>query len=316
MSSLSSNSSAPTGDEDIASGSPFVDMVPTHANYAYMMKTIAHYEVFLVHGTLNPTKLHWFLLVKMKDSYLPHITFEVTTRNMTDLVQTTRNVRPDGVWKGLLSKDPEKIDICIGTLHNICCLADEVVAEMGPYNLTRCNCQNFCNQLLIKMKIRKDPFPTTFGEAEPGDGIERTFDRFSVVLRKAIDTAVNIAPEAVVAAGATALSEIVGAPTPQFPDSLRNLKPMYTIVKPLAPKWKEIGMKIITSEEALNRIETENGGNPLHCLREMLRGYLLDVDSYDTLADAIEEYNQPNISEKIRKLSPVADGQVHQQIIN
>jgi hypothetical protein len=281
-------------------------MVPTHATgYVNMMNATAHYEVLLVHGTRNPSKLHWLLLVKMKESDLPHITFEVTTKNMTDLIQTTRNVRPDGTWIDILSKDPEKIDIYVGSLHGICRLADEVVKEMGTYSLTRRNCQHFCNLLLIKMKIRTTPFPTTFGTdtAEPDDA-RSTFDCFSVVLQSVIDTAIDIAPNAVVA-GTTALAKIVGAPTPHTPDPLSNLKPMYRILKPLAPKWKEIGGEIIINKEALNKIEIEQGGNQLHCLREMLREYLLDpeVDSFETLADAVAVYNS-TMSEKIHQLTP------------
>jgi hypothetical protein len=209
----------------------------------------------------------------MKESDLPHITFEVTTKNMTDLIQTTCNVRPDGVWSRLLSKNPERIDTYIGTLHNICCLADEVVADMGTYvySLTRRNCQHFCNKLLIKMKIRTTPFPTTLGAdiAEPDDA-RSTFDRFNVVLQNVIDTAIDIAPNAV-AAGTTALAEFVGAPgpTPHTPDSLSNLKRMYNILNPLAPNWKEIGREITTNEETLNKIENDQQGNQLHCLREM-----------------------------------------------
>ena len=72
--------SSSTGNDainDVNSGCPFVEMIQEHTNYGFLLRLSTHYEIKLVHGTT--TNLHWYVLVKMKDSDLPHITFEVTT---------------------------------------------------------------------------------------------------------------------------------------------------------------------------------------------------------------------------------------------
>ena len=309
-SSLSSNSfSAPgdTSNDDMNSGHPFLEMMQAHETYRLIIRSPAHYEIKLFHGTMI-TNCHWYLLVKMKDSELPYITIEITTTTMTNLIQTIRIVKPDGgVWSNLLLKNPlMDIGTYKGTLHDICCLADEVVSDMQTYDLGSNNCQDFCNKLLIKMRMIDTALPTTL-HMEEGS----MFDCFSVVLRKVYGVAVSNASGVVATAGATVLAGLVGAPIQN--QRLNNLKPIYKILSPLAAKWREIGTKLPTSDEVLNRIETENGGVQQQCLREMLREHLLQVDSYETLAGVVEEYNQP-LSVKIRHVTPY--GQAPQLTIN
>lgn len=221
---------------------------------------------------------------------------------MTDLIQTTCTVSPSGgTWSELLSHNPSDLGTYEGTLYDICCLADEVVADMGSYHLVSNNCQDFCNKLLIKMEIIHTTFPTTF-HMDTTKSDHKTFDCFSVVLRKVYDVAIKKAPGAVAAAGATVVAGFVGAPT-SHDQRLNNFKQIVKILTPLAPQWKEIGVKLSAGDVSLNKIEAENGGVQQQCLREMLREYLLQVNSYEALADVIEEYNH-SLSIKIRQLRP------------
>ena len=271
---------------------PFVDMIKDHSVYGLMIRSPTLYEVKLVHGARH---LHWFLLIKMKDSELPYITFEITTSNLTNLIQTTRTVTltADGLWSDLLSNtSPTDIGTYNGSLHKLCLLADEVVEEMGTYHLLDNNCQDFCNKLLNK--IGKGEHPTTIRHQ---DATNYEFDFFNVVLHKIYDAAMSKARGVFADAAAAIVSLVVGAPqqSNSQPCQERDLKATYTILIPLAHKWKEIGEKLFSGDE-LNRIECEYHNIPEHCLREMLRVYLTQVNpppSWEVLAEAVKEYSQP-----------------------
>ena len=136
-------------------------------------------------------------------------------------------------------------------LYDLCCLADEVVSDMKSYDLLSNNCQNFCNQLLIKMKITDTPFSTTFHMDTSSSKLDHEgsmFDCFSVVLQKVYGMAINNASGVVATAGATVLTGIVNAPTDD--QRLNNLTTIYKLLCPLAPNWKEIRMKLSTSDKA------------------------------------------------------------------
>lgn len=294
-----SSSTGFVGANDMSSGRPFVEMIQGHGSYKLLLRSPSHYEIKLVHGTT--TNLHWYVLVKMKDSDLPYITFEITTKNMKNLIQTVRNVTPGGTWGDILLQNPRDVGTYEGTLNDLCCLADEVVTDMGSYHLVSNNCQDFCNKLLMKTKVITTPFPTTFHiDTTNPDHEWSTFDRFSVVLHRVYDVAMKKAPEVVAAAGAAVVGGIVGAPTDD--QLLNTLKPICKILNPYASKWKEIGSKLSISGEVLSKIETENGGLQQQCLREMLREHLLQVHSYETLADVVGEYKE-SLSVKIRDLT-------------
>jgi hypothetical protein len=119
--------------------------------------------------------------------------------------------------------------------------------DMATYHLVSNNCQDFCNKLLLKMKIIEKPFPTTFHmDSTKSDHERSTFDCFSVVLNKAYDVALKKAPSVVAAAGAAVVGGIVGAPTHEYDHKqlLNNLKPICKILSSQASKWKEIGRKL------------------------------------------------------------------------
>ena len=304
--------SSPTAGKDAApdriSGRPFVEMIKEHGSYKLLSRSPTHYEVKLVHGTTS--NLHWYVLVKIKDSDLPYITFEITTSNMKNLIQTIRNVIPGGIWGHILLQNPQDIGTYEGTLHDLCCLADEVITDMATYHLVSNNCQDFCNKLLQKMNVINTPFPTTFHmDSTKPDHEQSTFDCFSVVLHKAYDVTLKKAPGVVAAAGAAVVGGIVGAPTHEYDHKqlLNNLQPICKILKSRASKWKEIGRKLSISGEVLSKIETDNGGLQQQCLREMLREHLSQVHSYESLANVIGEYKE-SLSVKIRNLT--AHGQL------
>lgn len=287
---------------DMLSGRSFVEMIQAHESYKLLLRSPTHYEIKLVHGTT--TNLHWYVLTKMKDSGLPYITFEITTTNMKNLIQTVRSVSPGGTWGHILLQNPQDIGTYEGTLYDICCLADEVVTDMATYHLMSNNCQDFCNKLLIKMKIMDAPFPTTFHmDGTKPDHERSTFDCFSVVLHKVYDVALKKAPEMVAAVGAAVIGGIVDAPSHEYDRNqlLNNLIPISKLLRShgLASKWREIGTNLSISGEVLSKIETENGGLQHQCLREMLREHLLQVHSYETLADVVGEYKE-SLSVKIR----------------
>ena len=75
-----------------SSGLPFVTLVKQHGTYGMMFETSAQYDVRLLHGTT--TNLHWITLLKMKDSKLPYITHEITTKtDMRVLIPSLRTVQ-------------------------------------------------------------------------------------------------------------------------------------------------------------------------------------------------------------------------------
>ena len=99
---------------------------------------------------------------------------------MKNLIQTIRNVKPGGTWGAILLQNPRDVGMYEGTLHDLCCLADEVVTDMETYHLVSNNCQDLCNKLLMKMKVINALFPTTFHMDTNPDHEWSTFDCFSV----------------------------------------------------------------------------------------------------------------------------------------
>ena len=221
------------------------------------------------------------------------------------MIQTICNVLPGGTWGAILLQNPRDVGTYEGTLYDLCCLADEVVTDMATYHLVSNDCQDFCNKLLMKMKVINTPFPTTFHmDTTKPDHEWSTFDCFAVVLHKVYDVAIKKAPGVVAAAGAAVVGGIVGAPAHEYDRKqlLNNLKPICKILNSQASKWKEIGRKLSISGEVLSKTETENGVIQHQCLREMLREHLLQVYSYEALADVVGEYKE-SLSIKIRNLT-------------
>ncbi len=128
-------------------GKSFVEMV-NGSEYKPVIHTPSSYEVRIV----KPPSAHWLILVKMKDSEFPYLTFEITTSNGSDILHTTRAVSDES---------SETVGDYDGDLHGLCQMADEVVKEMVEYNFFTSNCQHFCNNLLQKMGL--PTYPTTIG---------------------------------------------------------------------------------------------------------------------------------------------------------
>ena len=107
------------GTRDHDYGRTFLEMLTDHRLYGSCIKAQVAYEVKLVHRN---TALHWYLLLKAKGSpSLPHISMEVTTSDMRDLIPVTRNFESYDV------NQVSDMGIYEGTLFSLCQLADGVV---------------------------------------------------------------------------------------------------------------------------------------------------------------------------------------------
>ena len=186
-------------------GRPFSKMVAENKKYGPLFRVPTQYKVKLMHGQRR--NLHWFLLVKVKDSDLPYLTLEITTSDLSDLLPTIRTIeRRKGCWAAF-SRSPEEVGVYSTSLRSLCQLADSVVKEMKSYNLLMSNCQHFCNNLLKKMGFKTHP--TTIGPETTLEGDERHYDLFTTVTRQIMAGA----PALVGQLGATAVGAAVGAPS-------------------------------------------------------------------------------------------------------
>lgn len=276
--SVSSSSQPEVEDNSVQSGHLFVEMLTSHPIYRTFIRVICDYEVRLVHGV---PYLHWYVLVRMKDSKSPYLTFEVTTMDMTDLIPTTRNVVPNGGFLAKLLFSPTDVGTYRGSLYQLCQLADETVIEMNRYHFVESNCQHFCNRLLKKMGFKT--FSTTVGPEMGGD--DQGFDVLTVITRNIYDAAIGDEPTA---AQTAVISGAVGAPSPLKGD----LHVAYGILLPLADKWCDIGFKLLFDYDTLDRI-SEKYRKPRRCLSEMLTLWFKKrpVKPWKTLGDAVEQYD-------------------------
>lgn len=158
-------------------GKSFVEMVKGSA-YKHLICAPSSYEVRIVH----PASAHWFILVKMKGSELPYLTFEITTSSGSDLLQTTRAIVDD--------ESSEEVGVYNGDLNGLCQMADEVVKEMVEYNVFTSNCQHFVNNLLRKMGMSTYP-PTIGPETHSKEDIEK-IDKVGVILGQLIGGASSL----------------------------------------------------------------------------------------------------------------------------
>ena len=180
-------------------GKHFVDMVK-ETPYEDVLTVNTTYEVYIIKNI----QLHRLLLVKMKDSSYPWITFEVNTPNLTDLT-TVMQVTEDLPWYSGKVGDYE------GSLHSICEIADSVVERMGNYRLFSNNCQHFCNNLLLELGL-ETYYDTTVG---PRTTLEPEFN--SHLTARGFDnvysSAIGYAPSIVARATAAVVGFAVGAPS-------------------------------------------------------------------------------------------------------
>ena len=153
--SSSSSSNAKQPNHFLAQGDNFVDLVK-ETPYKTLLKVKAEYELNLV-----KSQLHWLLLVRMRDSDEVYISLEITTSNMSDLLQTMRIYEQESDPINLLKATP--VSNYETKLIDVCKTADRVVRQMGTYNLISRNCQHFCNTLLTQLGFKTDDYPTTIG---------------------------------------------------------------------------------------------------------------------------------------------------------
>ena len=180
-------------------------MVKEHDKYGLLFRVPTQYKIKLMHGQRR--NLHWFLLVKVKESDLPYLTLEITTSNLSDLLPTIRTIQPSpGCWAGF-TQSPEKVGIYNGSLESLCRIGDGVVKDMESYNLLTSNCQHFCNNVL--KKIGFETYPTTIGPETTLEEDERNYDLFTRVMEQIIAGA----PALVGQIGASAVGTVVGAPS-------------------------------------------------------------------------------------------------------
>ena len=154
-SSSSSSSNGKQPNHFLAQGDNFVDLVK-ETPYKTLLKVKTEYELNLV-----KSQLHWLLLVRMKDSDEAYISLEITTSNMTDLLQTMRIYEQESDPTNLLKATP--VANYETKLIDLCETADRVVRQMGTYSLISRNCQHFCNTLLTQLGIETDNYHTTVG---------------------------------------------------------------------------------------------------------------------------------------------------------
>ena len=178
-------------------GKPFANMIK-ETSHEDVLSVNTTYEVFIV----KRAQLHRLLLVRMKDSSYPWITFEVNTPNMTNLttvMQETENLP----WNS------EKVGDFEGNLLGICVIADSVVERMEKYRLFTNNCQHFCNNLLQEMGL--ETYDTTVG---PRTTLEPEFDSHYAAREfdRAYSNAIVFAPSIVARATAAAIGFAIGAP--------------------------------------------------------------------------------------------------------
>ena len=151
-------------EETVVTKKSFVQQVSSaNSTYASMLPSKLNYEFKLVHGKKC---IHWFFLLKIKDSQLPYITLEIQTSDLHDLIPTVQNVENGDIsiteaFSQSNSTVLTDLDVYDGRLQDLCEIADGVVEAMKEYNIVSNNCQHFCNNVL--KKLGRKTFSTTVG---------------------------------------------------------------------------------------------------------------------------------------------------------
>ena len=272
-------------------GKPFVEMIKGHYAYGRLINRPTVYQLRLVH---KPPKLHWYLLIKQKDSPLPYVTVEITTSDLRDLIPCIRTFES-------CDDDASDVGIYEGKLIDLCKLADETVEEMGTYNLLTRNCQHFCNRLL--KKLYKEEFPYTY-ESNIAD---TKFDYHSQVLPE-VQFPVDYKNESEHPVGETYefvkrvtwKAETVDQKpelklsTPAPPPTINDLGSLVDILTPIQNKWRDLGGKLAINPLTLDKIAKNYRHIAHQCLREMLREYLqhpYPPPSWVKLANHVQVYD-------------------------
>ena len=191
----SSSASYSSGGGQFIQGETFVKMVE-QTPYIDLLNVPTTYEVYII----KRFQLHRLLLVRMKHSDYPMITFEINTPNMTDLT-TVMQIIPTDHWL------MEKIDDYEGTLKRLCEVADDVASRMENYRLFTNNCQHFCNNLLQELGFQT--YDTTVG---PTVSITQSNDHiFQHGMDSALVTLLSNTSGVVRSSVATAIGMAVGA---------------------------------------------------------------------------------------------------------
>jgi hypothetical protein len=264
-------------------GPPFIELVKKHGTYGLVLETSAQYDVRLIHGTIS--NLHWIILLKMKDSKLPYITHEITTKlpDMTVLIPSVRTVQEADTL--LTNTAMSEVGVYTGSLEGIAAMADEIISDMETYNLIKSNCQNFCNCLLKKMKLIEKEYPTTFTTFGADPLENKTFD---------------IIPDVFEPVGKTRIHMLMFS-SPQMND----LIPIFKILKRSASKWRDIASKLHFDPIKLDEISKECYGQPEKCLHEFLTRYLTGLkgcESYEDLASAVQKVDTGTHYQRILRL--------------
>lgn len=142
---------------DYQSGHSFVQMVHNTEygrRYFYFwfrkpLDTSGQCDVYLITND-GTTGLHWTLLVRMGGLRinLPYLSIEINTDDsMKEMIPTMRQ------FKKLPTAAKFKGSITDRSIKELCKMADMVRSEMGSYNITSSNCQNFCNEVLKRMNL-------------------------------------------------------------------------------------------------------------------------------------------------------------------
>ena len=92
-------------------GNTFTEIMENYSQYRSLMRVTAKYEIRLIHQMPH---LHWYLLIKMKASDIPHLTLEVTKSNLKDLIPTSREVTP------AIMVESTDVGIYDGPINDLC----------------------------------------------------------------------------------------------------------------------------------------------------------------------------------------------------
>lgn len=138
----------------VESGLEFMKLIENHPIYGRYVDSKCKYEVWAA-----ATKLHWFLMIKGEQPDQPFVTIEIKSEKGHDVTPTIRKVIIVNALDDSLPK-PEKVGYyeTDKTLLDLCAHADDVVRGMmveGGYNLVTRNCQHFCNELLVRLGLKK-----------------------------------------------------------------------------------------------------------------------------------------------------------------
>ena len=106
--------------------------------------------------------IHWYIILHHEEegTTYPFLTIEISSsgKDCVKIIPVMKILKQEEVnneWKL-----PDDIEIKLDTL---CEIADKIVTEMGDYNVLTSNCQHFCNNLLLTLRVIDKPFSTTAG---------------------------------------------------------------------------------------------------------------------------------------------------------